>query len=83
MTKNSNEKESGVKPDEENRLLLTEIGTSEIPEESGWPKRKRIPRQLVDALNGCLCGVVLNNSSSGVLRCRQAGCKTQWVRTLG
>ena len=43
MTKNSNEKESGVKPDEENRLLLTEIGTSEIPEESGQPKRKRIP----------------------------------------
>jgi hypothetical protein len=27
---------------------------SEIPEESGRPKRKKVPRQLADALNRCL-----------------------------
>jgi hypothetical protein len=63
-----------------NHALGTEIG-SEIPEESGRPKRKRVPRQLADALNGCLCGSVLNSSLSGVVKCKQAGCETQWVST--
>ena len=60
-----------------NHALGTEIG--EIPEESGRSKRKRVPRQLADALNGCLCGSVLNGSLSGVVKCKQAGCETQWV----
>ena len=46
-------------------------------------KRKRVPRKVVDALNGCLCGVILNSSSNEVLarECKQAGCETpsQWV----
>ena len=63
-----------------NHALGAKIG-SEIPEESGWPKRKRDPRQLVDVLNGCLCGSVLDSSLSGVVKCKQAGCETQWVST--
>src|SRR6267378_3122293 len=59
-----------------NHALGTEI-CSEIPEESGRPKHKRVPRQLVDALNGCLCGSVLNSSLSGIVKCKQAGCETQ------
>ena len=53
----------------------------EIPEESGRSKRKRVPRKLADALNGCLCGQVLDSSLNGVLECKQAGCETQWVST--
>jgi hypothetical protein len=46
----------------------------------GRPKRQRAPRQQhVDALNGCLCGEVLQPLSNGVLKCKQAGCETQWV----
>ena len=54
---------------------------SEIPTELGWPKRKRVLCQIADALNGCLCRLVLNGSLSGVIKCRQAGCETQWVST--
>jgi hypothetical protein len=50
-----------------NHTLETEIG-SEIPEELGWPKRKRVPQQLADTLNGCLCGSVLDSSLSGVVK---------------
>ncbi|KAF8148941.1 hypothetical protein B0H34DRAFT_643992, partial [Crassisporium funariophilum] len=33
----------------------------------------------VDALNGCLCGDIVDPSSSaGVIKCRQLGCETQW-----
>ncbi|KJA17943.1 hypothetical protein HYPSUDRAFT_145782, partial [Hypholoma sublateritium FD-334 SS-4] len=32
----------------------------------------------VDALNGCLCGIVVNPKCEGALKCRQAGCETQW-----
>ena len=53
----------------------------EIPEESGWSKRKRVPRKLADTLNGCLCGQVLDSSLNGVLECKQAGCETRWVST--
>ncbi|KAF8221069.1 hypothetical protein L208DRAFT_1330235, partial [Tricholoma matsutake] len=31
-----------------------------------------------DTLNGCLCRSVLNSSLSGVIKCKQAGCETQW-----
>ena len=54
----------------------------EIPEESGRSKRKRVPCKLADALNGCLCGQVLNSSLNGVLECKQAGCETRWVNTV-
>ena len=69
MTDTSVEKQG----DEVNCVLATE--------ELGQSKRKRIPRQLADALNGCLCGLVLNASSSGALKCKQTGCETQWVST--
>lgn len=61
-----------------NHAPATEI-YSEIPSELGRPKRKRVPRQLADALNGCLCGSVLDGSLSGVVKCKQTGCETQWV----
>ena len=60
-----------------NCILATEI--SEIPEDSGRSKRKRVPRHVADTLNGCLCGMVLNGSVRRVLQCKQAGCETQWV----
>ena len=64
-----------------NHASATVVPT-EIIEESGRSKCKRVPQQLADALNGCLCGLVLDGSSSGALRCKQAGCETQWVSTL-
>ncbi len=59
----------------QNPISATET-SSEIPQESGRTKHKRVPRQLADALNGCLCGLVLDHS---FLKCKQAGCETQWV----
>ena len=53
----------------------------EIPEELGRSKRKRVPRKLTDALNGCLCGLILDSSMKEVLKCKQAGCETQCVST--
>ena len=53
----------------------------EIPEESGWSKRKRVPRKLADALNGCLCRQVLDSSLNGVLECKQAA-SILWYITL-
>ena len=50
-----------------------------IEEISGRSKRKRVPRNIADALNGCLCGQVLDRLTDGVLKCNQAGCETQWV----
>ena len=60
---------------------MTHAIRPETVENSGRSKRKRVPRQLVDALNGCLCGLVLDCSMDGVLACNQAGCETQWVST--
>jgi hypothetical protein len=56
-----------------------EIECEVIKEISGRSKRKRILRREADALNGCLCGQVLDNLTDGVLKCNQAGCETQWV----
>ena len=42
-------------------------------DEAGHSKRKRVPRQMPDALNGCLCGIVVDSQSDG-------GCETQWIR---
>ena len=50
----------------------------EIPEESGRSKCKRV-QKFADALNGCLCGSVLDGSLGGVLKWKQVGCETQWV----
>lgn len=52
---------------------------SEIPEEFRRSKHKRVPQKLEGVLNRCLCGLVLDCSSNGVLMCKQAGCETQWV----
>ncbi|KAF8161442.1 hypothetical protein B0H34DRAFT_673382 [Crassisporium funariophilum] len=51
---------------------------TQVVKELGQSKRKRVVRQLADALNGCLCGSVLDGSVDGVLKCNQAGCETQW-----
>lgn len=62
-------------------LPVTGIGMTDVIEFSGRPKRRRVQRQQdIDALNGCLCGEVLQMSSDGVLKCKQVGCETQWVR---
>ena len=48
------------------------------PEETGRLKRKQAQRNI--ALNGCLCSMVADDSvSDGVVKCKQAGCETQWV----
>ena len=66
---------------EVNYIQAAAATATEIHEESGRSKRKRVPRKLADALNGCLCRLVLNSSMEGVLQCKQAGCETQWVST--
>ena len=43
-------------------------------------KWKCIARQMPDALNGCLCRIVMDSQSDGVLECKRLGCETQWVR---
>ena len=49
-------------------------------EESGRGRRKRASRH-VGALNGCLCGMVVNPGvdSNKAIECRQPGCETRWV----
>ena len=64
-----------------NHIQVAAAAEIEIPEESGQSKCKRVPRKLADALNGCLCGQVLDSSLNRVLKCKQAGCETQWVST--
>ena len=49
-------------------------------DEAGPSKRKHVPRQMPDALSGCLCGIVVDSQSDGVLECKKLGCGTQWVR---
>jgi len=47
----------------------------------GRSKRKIVPQQAeTDALNGCLCGLVIKPSSEGAILCKKKGCETQWVR---
>ena len=49
-------------------------------ENSGHGRRKRAPHQI-GALNGCLCGIVVdpNVDLGDVIQCQQAGCETHWV----
>ena len=32
-----------------------------------------------DALNGCLCSIVLHSECNGVLKYKRVGCETPWV----
>lgn len=58
--------------DEQNNAMTGNVGetvncipaTEIIPEDSGRSNRKRVSRHLAAALNGCLCGMMLNGSSS-------------------
>jgi len=56
---------------------------SEVAVEAGRSKRKRIPRkQVLDTLNGCLCGEVvdpLELPSDAIIKCKAMGCETEWV----
>jgi len=46
----------------------------------GRSKRKRVLRQAeTDALNGCLCRLIVKPSSEGAILCKKKGCETQWV----
>ena len=57
------------------------LDIKENPESFGRSKRKRILQQAeTDALNECLCRLVVKPSSEGALLCKKKGCKTQWVR---
>ena len=61
-------------------LESVSVDIEENPEAFGRSKRKRIPRQAeTDALNECLCGLVVKPSSEGSLLCKKKGCETQWV----
>ena len=51
-------------------------------DEAGHPKWKRVPRQMPDALNGCLCGIVVVSQSNGVLECKKLGCETRGPKDL-
>ena len=56
---------------------------SEVAAESGRSKRKRIVRkEVLDTLNGCLCGEVVDPSelpSNTIIKCKEIGCETEWV----
>ncbi|EDR10685.1 uncharacterized protein LACBIDRAFT_315326 [Laccaria bicolor S238N-H82] len=63
------------------RTEVAELPEVEDPEEeSGWSKRKHVPQKGEDhdTLDSCLCRIVLNGSEDEVLKCKQAGCETQW-----
>jgi len=56
------------------------LDIEENPEALGRSKRKRVPQQAeTDALNGCLCGLIVKPSSEGAILCKKKGCETQWV----
>ena len=54
-----------------------------IVEETGRSKRKRVPRKhVLDTLNGCLCGEVvdpLKSPLNEIIKCKEIGCETEWV----
>lgn len=69
-----------VSPAVQERDFATEV-ESEVTEGVERSKPKRVPRQVeVDALNGYLCGLVVEPSSEGALICKKKACVTQWVR---
>lgn len=54
------------------RGSIDATGESVPLQETGRSKRKRVPKQNTsDALNGCLCGVVLHSGCDGVLKCKR------------
>jgi hypothetical protein len=57
-----------------------------VEAEAGRSKRKRIPRkQVLDTLNGCLCGDVVDPSelpSDTIIKCKEMGCETEWVISI-
>jgi len=56
------------------------MGENVPVQETGHFKQKHIPMQNTsDALNRCLCGVVLHSECNRVLKCKKIGCETQWV----
>ena len=57
--------------------------SEEAIEMSSRGRRKRAPRHI-GALNGCLCGMVinLNVNSSAAIECKQPGCETRWVCSI-
>ena len=67
----------------ESVVLQVAIAAEVKPDNSddfGRSKRKRIPRQVeIDAPNECLCGLVVEPLSEGVLLCKKNGCETRWV----
>jgi len=52
-------------------------------ETSSHGRHKRATHHI-GALNGCLCGVIVNPDVNLVesVQCKQAGCETQWVYSL-
>jgi hypothetical protein len=59
------------------------VGASSPPKEYGKSKRKAIPsKKVTNALNECLCGIVLGPHDDLVIQCKAKGCETQWVRPI-
>ena len=76
-------------PDLERMEENTEIDVTvnhAIIKDGGWSKQKHIDRQqILDTLNGCLCGEVVDHSNSPPkedIKCREKGCETHWVIAL-
>jgi len=60
--------------------VATVLSTTESLGELGCTKRKWMPRkQQANELNSCLCGDVIELFMEGVLKCKQAGCETEWI----
>jgi hypothetical protein len=64
-------------------VSATAIESDWIEEEIGQSKHKWVPRkQVLDTLNGCLCGEVvdpLELPSDEIIKCQEIGCETEWV----
>jgi hypothetical protein len=58
----------------------TQVNNDGNVENSGCGRHKRAPHQI-GALNGCLCGIVVdpNVNLGDAIQCRQAGCENHWV----
>jgi hypothetical protein len=63
--------------------LPTSIENGSTVAETGRSKRKRVARRhVLNTLNGCLCGEVvdsLRSPSNTIVKCKEMGCETEWV----
>ncbi|KAF8805025.1 hypothetical protein BYT27DRAFT_7105589, partial [Phlegmacium glaucopus] len=70
-----------VCPDCSTRINCGTIGLANLEKRHRGTKACNEARAKRDK-DGCLCGLVLDGRSGGVVRCNQSGCETQWVSTM-